>query len=200
MVIGITGGIGSGKSTVCKILTDKGCKVLFADNIAKSIMNNDINISGEIIDIFGTECYSNGKLESKILAEKVFNHPDKISKLNSIVHPPTIKKIKEDIAFLNDPKELLFIEVPLLFEAKMVDLFDYIFLVTAESDIRIRRVLERDNVSAAEIKGRIDAQIPEEQKKGRADFILENNSTLKNLKEKTIFFLNLFKSLIPHNN
>lgn len=197
MVIGITGGIGSGKSTVSEIFIDNGCCVLFADNIAKEIMTKDQKISEKIIDKFGQECYLNGKLESKILAEKVFNHPDEIAKLNSIVHPPTIKKIQEEISSLRKDHQLIFVEVPLLFEAKMVDLFDYILLVTADSDTRIRRVLERDNVSSTEIKGRIDAQIPEDQKRGRSDFIIENNSTLLGLKEKTLFFLNLFKSLTP---
>lgn len=195
MVIGITGGIGSGKSTVSKIFTDNGCKVLFADNIAKEIMTKDLKISEQIINSFGKECYTNGKLESKVLAEKVFNDSGKIGKLNSIVHPPTIKKITEEINSLKKKHDLIFVEVPLLFEAKMVDLFDYIFLVTADTDTRIRRVLDRDNVTASEIKGRIDAQIPEDQKRGRSDFIIENNSTLQKLEEKTLFFLNMFKSI-----
>lgn len=199
MVIGITGGIGSGKTTVSKLLIENGCHVLFADNIAKSIMTQDDKVSEKITNIFGAECYSNGKLQSKILAKKVFSDPAKIAKLNSIVHPPTTKKIQEEIDSLRKKHDLIFVEVPLLFEAKMVDLFDYILLVTAEADTRIRRVLERDDVTSSEIKGRIDAQIPEDQKRGRSDFIIENNSTLKKLEEKTMFFLNLFRNLTPKN-
>ena len=197
MVIGITGGIGSGKTTVTNIFVENGFCVLLADKIAKNIMNENHDISNKIVNIFGNECYVDGKLIPKVLANKVFNHPEKISILNSIVHPPTIAKIKDEIELNNKNHKIVLVEVPLLFEANMVDLFDFILLVTSDIDTRIRRVLERDNNTAAEIKGRIEAQLPEDQKRGRSDFVIENNSSIDQLREKTLFFLNLFKSLNP---
>ncbi len=195
MVIGITGGIGSGKTTVSKIFEDSGHKVLRADDIAKMVMSEDAEVSRKIVDEFGKKCFSDGKLNTKILAEQVFNNPDKISKLNSIVHPPTIKHLEKKIANLNKNHSLLFVESALIFEAKKIDLFDHILLVTADEDIRIKRVLERDIETVSEIKSRILNQIPDEQKRGRCDFIIDNDSTLEVLKEKTLFFLNLFENL-----
>ena len=84
IVIGITGGIGSGKSTVSEILEDNGCKVLRSDDIAKQIMNDDLIVSTNIKNQFGIDCYTEGKLNTKVLAKKVFNHSEKINKLNSI--------------------------------------------------------------------------------------------------------------------
>ena len=196
LVIGMTGGIGSGKSTVSKIIESEGYLVLYADDIAKNLMNEDQNLAAKIKNSFGEDCYSNGKLVPKVLASKVFGDAEKVKKLNSIVHPPTIKKIDLEISKYETEHEIIFVEVPLLFEAKMVDMFDYILLVTADIDTRIRRVLERDNVPAEEIKGRIESQYPEDQKRGQSDFIIDNIGSLEELNDKTRFFLTLFKTML----
>jgi len=195
LVIGITGGIGSGKTTVSKIFEENGLTVLKADDIAKKVMVENKEVYNKIVIEFGKECYSDGNLNTKVLAEEVFNHPKEIRKLNSIVHPPTIEKIGNLIDSLKDKNKLLFVESALIFEAKMVDLFDYILLVTADEDTRIKRVLKRDSETSSEIRSRMLNQISEEQKRGKSDFIIDNNSTMESLREKTIFFLNLFKNL-----
>ena len=196
MVIGVTGGIGSGKSTVTKILHQQGYESLIADEIAREIMTSDQNVIHAIKSHFGSESYEKGNLNTKSLANKVFNNPDQISKLNSIVHPPTIKKIEELIKDKKKNHKLIFVESALIFEAQMEYLFDYILLITAEEDTRIKRVLERGVETISEIRSRMLNQIPEEQKKKRSQFIIENNSTLEDLEDRTLFFLNLFKSMI----
>lgn len=195
LVIGITGGIGSGKTTVCKLFEKRGFQVLRADNIAKKIMREDPSVKHNVISEFGEECFINNELNTKFLANQVFNHPQKINKLNSIVHPLTIKQIQIEIGKLKKENKLLFVESALIFEAKMVDMFDYILLVTAQEDTRIRRVLKRDRETISEIRSRILNQIPEEQKRGKSDFIIDNDSSIQDLETKSVFFLKLFENL-----
>ena len=195
LVIGITGGIGSGKSTVSEIISQNNYTVLKADDIAKKIMSEDSKIISEISSKFGIESYIDGKLNKKYLADKVFNNPEKIGLINSIIHPPTIEFIRKESQIILQKSDLVFVESALVFEAKMEDLFNYILLITSLEDTRIKRVLNRDLESMSEIKSRIMNQIPEEQKRGKSDFVIENNSTLEELKTRVIFFLNLFKSL-----
>ncbi|PID58725.1 MAG: dephospho-CoA kinase [Ignavibacteriae bacterium] len=195
LVIGITGGIGSGKSTVSKFFANEGYTVLLADDIAKSIMVKDQSVVQKIIAEFGEKAFVKNKLNRKFLAKEVFNNPKKIEKLNAIVHPPTISLIKNEIQKLNGKESLIFVEAALIFEAKMENLFDYILLVTADEDIRIDRICKRDNVKLSEIKKRIENQIPEKVKKGLSDFTIENNLDLNELKNKTLFFLELFKNI-----
>ena len=195
IAIGITGGIGSGKSTVSDIISGNNYPIIKADDVAKKIMNEDTKIVSEIIKNFGSECYLDGKLNTKYVADKVFIHPDRIRKLNQIVHPPTLQFIQKEINSFHKDFDIVFVESALIFEAKMEELFNYILLVTAEEDIRIKRVLKRDLETISEIRSRILNQIPEEQKRGRSDFVIENNSTIEELNSKVFFFLTIFKSL-----
>lgn len=196
LVIGITGGIGSGKTTVSDIFINNNYTVLKTDDIAKKIMNENSEVKQKITSQFGNECYDDGKLNTKHLAKKVFNHPANIGKLNKIVHPPTIQFIRTETKALLQNADIVFVESALIYEAKMQDLFDYILLITSHEDTRIKRVLKRDLETISEIKSRIINQIPEEQKRGRAHFVIENNSSIEDLKSRVIFFLGLFKSLI----
>lgn len=195
IAIGITGGIGSGKSTVSKIISESGYQVLKSDLIAKNIMTEDRDVATALIENFGSECFIDGKLNTKYLAEKVFNLPDRMRKLNAIVHPPTIDFIKKEIKLHHQNNSIVFVESALIFEAKMEHLFEYILLVTAEEDIRIKRVLTRDSETISEIRSRILNQIPEEQKRSRAHFVIENNTSLEELVSKVNFFLTIFNSL-----
>jgi dephospho-CoA kinase len=197
MVIGVTGGIGSGKSTVTEILLENGFKSIISDDVAKDLMVSDQKVIDRIISNFGKRSYNNGQLDKSYLADQVFNNPENIKIINSIVHPPTIEKIESLIAEQKrrDKDKLIFVESALIFEAKMEYLFDHILLVTADEDIRIKRILKRGVETISEIRSRMMNQIPEIQKRKRSQFIIENNSTLKSLKEKTLFFLNLFKSM-----
>ncbi len=196
LVIGITGGIGSGKSTVSDYYLNLHQSVLKADDIAKKVMVENVEVKNKILNQFGADCYNGNNLNTKIIAQKVFNNPENIKKLNLIVHPPTIDYLEKEIEELKNKHSLLFVEAALIFEAKMEDLFDYILLVTAEENTRLKRVLERDTETLSEIRSRMLHQIPEDQKKDRSDFIIDNNSTIDDLHNRAFFFLNLFKSMI----
>ncbi|MBK7106314.1 MAG: dephospho-CoA kinase [Ignavibacteriae bacterium] len=195
LAIGITGGIGSGKSTVSEFYETKGFHVIKADQIAKNIMQNDSEVIARIKSEFGNESYLENKLNSKFIAKIVFQNEQKLRKLNSIVHPATIKEISEEIKKYHISENIIFVEAALIFEAKMEELFDYILLVTADDEIRIERVSSRDKVSKDEIAKRIENQIPEKIKKSQSDFIIENNKSLDELKSKSEFFLKLFQTI-----
>lgn len=196
IVIGITGGIGSGKSTVSSIYSEFDYPVIISDLIAKDIMNHDPAVISRIKADFGDNCYSNNKLNTKVLADKIFSDKENVNRINSIVHPPTLKKIEGELITLSKKSPLIFVESALIYEAKMEYLVDYILLVTADQDIRIDRVIARNKETADEIKDRMSNQISEDQKKGKSDFVIENNSTLEELREKALFFLNLFQSMV----
>lgn len=196
LVIGITGGIGSGKSTVSNYYLSLNHYVLKADDIAKKVMIDNKDVKNKIISKFGEECYTANTLNTKAIAQKVFNNPENIKILNSIVHPPTINYLKKAIEEIKNRHNLVFVEAALIFEAKMEYLFDHILLITADENTRIKRVLERDTETVSEIRSRMLHQIPETQKKGKSDFIIENNTTIDDLKKRALFFLNLFKLML----
>ena len=193
--IGITGGIGTGKTTVAKIIEANGFTVLNADDTARKLMQTDKEIRRKLIEKFGREVFINNKLNSKFISNIVFNDKNKLKLLNSIVHPATIKNISEEITERQKTENLIFVESALVFEAKMEELFDHVLLVTADDDKRIERIKIRNNYSDSEILKIIENQIPENIKKSKSDFIIINNGNLEDLKTKTEFFLRLFNSL-----
>ncbi len=195
LLIGITGGIGSGKSTVTHYYKSLGYEILKADDIAKQVMVEDKEIIKNIKKEFGKECYINGKLKTKYLAKKAFSHPDEVAKLNRIVHPKAIAKVKELAKKLLKNNSIVLVEAAILFEAHWEDIFDYIILITSEEDKRILRIIERDNASLQEIKSRIMHQLPDNAKKGKSDFIIENNGSLEELKEKAKFIISLIENI-----
>ncbi|MBI1931706.1 MAG: dephospho-CoA kinase [Ignavibacteriales bacterium] len=193
--IGITGGIGTGKTTVAKIIEANGFTVLNADDTARKLMQTDKEIRRKLIEKFGSEVFIDNKLNSKFISNIVFNDKNKLKLLNSIVHPATIKNISEEITERQKTENLIFVESALVFEAKMEELFDHVLLVTADDDKRIERIKIRNNYSDSEILKIIENQIPENIKKSKSDFIIINNGNLEDLKTKTEFFLRLFNSL-----
>ena len=195
VLVGITGGIGSGKSTVTEYYKSLGYFVLKADDIAKQVMVEDDEIIKDIKKEFGDNCYVDGKLNTKYLAKKAFNHPDKVAKLNRIVHPKAIAKVKEEAKKLLKKKNLVIVEAAILFEAHWEDIFDYIILITSDENARIVRVLERDHTSIQEIKSRMMHQLEDKDKKGKSDFIIENNDTIESLKEKAKFVISLIENI-----
>jgi dephospho-CoA kinase len=195
ILIGITGGIGSGKSTVTEYYKELGYYILKADDIAKQVMVEDEAIIANIKKEFGGDCYIDGRLNTKYLAEKAFSHPDRVAKLNKIVHPKAIAKVKKEAGQLLNEKNIVIVEAAILFEAHWEDIFDYIILITSDENNRIKRVIERDNVSIKEIKSRMMHQLPDNDKKGKADFVIENNSSIEALKERAKFIITLIENI-----
>lgn len=183
-IIGLTGGIGSGKSTVAGYFQELGVPVYVADTEAKKIMNQPETIQ-EVQQIFAENVIADGKLNRKKIASIVFNNPEKLAELNKIIHP----KVKEDFnVWLLKHKNYSFIikEVAILFETGSENEFDAIVLVTAPEEIRIERVVNRDNITESEVRERIKNQLPDEEKINKSHFIINNISkkeTKKQVKE-----------------
>lgn len=195
MKIGITGGIGSGKSHVSKIIEEAGYTVLNADDIAKQIMVEDESVRELIISTFGDESYSDKKLNRSHIASKAFSSVENLLKLNSIVHPPMVFEINELMNAELKKSKMVFVEAALIFEAEVDEILEHVLLVTADETTRISRIMERDNLSEAEIRDRMKFQIPENEKENLADFTIKNNSTLADLEMKTKMFLAVFESI-----
>ncbi|MCP5063996.1 MAG: dephospho-CoA kinase [Ignavibacteriae bacterium] len=195
LIIGITGGIGSGKSTVAQHYKDNGLAVLDVDQIAKQVMVKDDNVIGKIKQTFGKQSFIDQKLNTKYLADKVFGNSDNLNKLNRIVHPPTILQIKKQANLLLTKSDMVFVEAAILFEANWQSNFEFIILVTSDENIRIKRIVERNRFSEEKIKSIIKNQMNDKDKKGRADFTIENDGTIEELKTKSDFILSLIKSI-----
>lgn len=171
-IIGLTGGIGSGKTTVASFFTSAGISVYIADFEAKKLMDSpEIKIA--IAHVFGTSIFSKKELIRPKLAEIVFNDPEKLKSLNAIVHPAVRKHFKEWVATHTD-EDLLVYESAILFESDHYKDFDFIIVVTAPLESRISRVLDRDNISRNQILSRINAQWTDEERVLKSDFVIEN--------------------------
>jgi len=193
--IAVTGGIGSGKSTFCDYLSSKGFPLLKADDISKEILASDAEVKKKIIKAFGEGSFKDGKPNKIYLAEKVFSNPANVIKINSVLHPKVIKKTEELLSELSEKNKLIFVEAALIYEADMEDLFDYVVLVTADEKIRMERKTKLDNFSEKTFVERNQNQIPDEEKKKRADFIFENNTGVDELKAKADLLIKILNEL-----
>lgn len=193
--IAVTGGIGAGKSIVCRFFESCGYLIINADLIAKNIMKNDQLVKQKLIDAFGSDIYLGNSINKEYLSKLIFNDKSNLNKINSIVHPVTIKKINEIAENELLLKNIVFVESALIFEAKREKYFDYILLVYSPLEMRIKRIAQRDNLSPDEILVRINSQLTDDEKKKKAHFIIINDSTLEELKNKAKLFLDIFENL-----
>lgn len=187
MILGLTGGIATGKSTVAEFFREKEIPVICADTIAREITESS-KILEEISSEFGQEMIINGKLDRKKMREYIFVDINRVKKLNEITHPPIIEKIKEEIN-KNKEKPILVVDIPLLFEGNYEFLVEKILLITCKKEIQLLRVQNRDSVSLESAKNIINKQMAMEEKEKKSDFIIENNGTKEELNEKLEDFL-----------
>ncbi|RKE56661.1 dephospho-CoA kinase [Sphingobacterium detergens] len=171
--IGITGGIGSGKTFICRLFEALGIPVYNADEEAKRLMNTDIRIKEKLIAQFGEATYKDGLLDRAFLANMVFSDKNKLELLNSIVHPVVIQEAKDWAERQTTRYSLK--EAALLFESGSYKELDYTILVTAPMDIRIQRVIERDGATEQQVQERINKQLSDEEKLQLADFVIVND-------------------------
>jgi dephospho-CoA kinase len=171
--IGLTGGIGSGKSTVAKVFEALGIPVYYADEAAKKLMNEDEGLKKQIIRHFGEESYKDGKLNRSYIASLVFADKEKLELLNSLVHPVTIADAKKWMDKQTSAYAIK--EAALLFESEASEGLDYIAGVSAPQALRIKRVMDRDNTSREEIIKRMQNQLDEEMKMKLCDFVIYND-------------------------
>lgn len=187
--IAITGSIGSGKSAFAELIEQKGFTVLNADNISKEILSSDRKVKEKIIELFGRNSFEGNEINRKYLAEKVFSDADNVRIINQILHPVVIERISELMKSYLQTKDKIFVEAALIYEADMEEMFDYIVLVTADKEIRFKR--KSGVLSLDEFENRDMNQIPDSEKRKRADFIFENNGSIQELKNKVDLMLSL---------
>lgn len=174
LIVGITGGIGSGKSTVCKVFEGLGVPVFKADDVARSISDRNPSVIEKIKLQFGNDMYADGKLNRPKMAALVFTDKDALAKLNSIIHPA----VRQEFSEWKDKKattSYLLYEAAILFESGAALLTDKKILVTAPLETRIQRVMQRDGVSHEEVESRIKNQWTDEQKIALSDYVLKND-------------------------
>lgn len=171
-VVGLTGGIGSGKSTVAKMFLELGVPVYNSDERAKKLMNTSAEIKNQIISFLGKESYHEEKLNRAYIAKKVFNDTTLLAQLNAIVHPV----VREDFLKWTGEQEYCYViqETALLFENNAQQLYDSIILVTAPKEERISRVVSRDNGTREQVIARMNNQMDDEEKLNLSDFVIEN--------------------------
>lgn len=172
MIIGLTGGIGSGKSTVAGFFRDLGVPVYDSDKEAKILMVESSEVREAIIAAFGSEAYNEKKLNKTFLSHLVFADKNKLNQLNGIVHPAVRKHFLQWVAKQNSAYVIQ--ETALIFENGVQDNYDATILVTSPENLRIQRVMKRDGMSESQVKARMANQMPDEQKISIADFVIEN--------------------------
>lgn len=171
--IGLTGGIGSGKSTVAKVFETLGIPVYYADDAAKRLMNTDPSLKASLLAHFGEATYQHGELDRKYLASIVFNDKEKLELLNSLTHPATIRDAAAWMQRQKTPYAIK--EAALLFESGAAGPLDKVIGVYAPQPLRIKRVMDRDGLSAEEITKRISRQLDEETKMKLCDHVIVND-------------------------
>ena len=204
MVIGLTGGIGTGKSTVSQILRNKGFSVIDLDVISHKVIEFP-SVVEKIVRNFGKEVLENNEnnndgnrtVSREKLAKIIFSDREKRFTLNSIMHPEILrimhKKILECESKNEKENKIIFVEIQLLFEVQWEKEFDYILLVAAKRDIQVRRVLERDKRSEKEAWDIINSQMSLDEKRGKSDFVIENDGNIDDLNRKVDKFLKILE-------
>lgn len=170
--VGLTGGIGSGKTTVANYFIQLGVPVYFADKEAKKLMNSSTKIINKLIDEFGKEAYKNGELNRKYLASIVFHDRKKLNTINDIVHPEVLKHFKKWVK--RQKTDYVIQENAILFENNTASNFDYVITVTAPFELKIERIIKRDTTTKDDVLARMNNQWDDRKKIKLSDFVINN--------------------------
>ena len=192
-IIGLTGGIGSGKSSVLEIFKKIGISTYNADESAKKLISSDKKIIYSIKQLFGEDIYDKNELNSKLVSKIVFNDKEKLKSLNSIIHPAVAIDF-DNFCFKHRDERYIVKEAAIIFETKTENLFNKIIYVKAPKEIRVDRVMQRDNLSRDDVLNRIQNQINETSIIDKCDFIIDNIN-FSELEEKVIEIHNTLVSL-----
>ncbi|MBQ9826285.1 MAG: dephospho-CoA kinase [Firmicutes bacterium] len=185
MVYGITGGTGSGKTTVCGFLEEMGYTVIDADKVARSLTEPGSQVLWKLSETFGKEIIAeDGSLIRKKLGEIVFNNKEKLQQLNDIMGPAMDEAFRSalDAAVLKNPYSKVFFDAPTLYESGRESMVDKVWVVAAGLETRIKRIMDRDGLSREQVLARMANQLPEEEKIRRADVVIYNDGTLEDLR------------------
>lgn len=194
MIVGLTGGIGSGKSTVAEIFTQLGVPVYDADTKAKQLLDTDKELHQKLVQLLGDEVSTAGKINRQVMAAKIFADKSLLQKVNGLVHPAVGRHFKQWYAAQNVPYVLR--EAAILFESGSYKDCAFVITVFAPEEVRIARVMERNGIDEDEVKARMQHQWPEEEKLKRADFVLYNDGKQSIIKQ----VLRLHEDLISKAN
>ncbi len=184
VTLGITGGLGSGKSSACQRLKEKGAVIFDADKIAKEILQTVPEVQEKIAEVFSEAIIKNGVVDNQKLAAIAFSNEENQSSLNNIIHPFVIEEFEKERESMQNREGLLVIDAPLIFESGLDSHLDYTVLIYATYKLRIARAIRRGNLSRDQILKRMDLQMPEEAKRELASFIVENNGSIEHLYEE----------------
>ena len=190
--VGLTGGIGSGKTTVSKVFADKNFKIFNSDDIAKNIIKTDIEIKKSIINSFGSKSFNGSDFNSIYISEVIFSDPKKLDLLNSIVHPKVFEKFKKFVK--KNLKSKILVESAILFESNFYKLMDYNILLKSPKIERINRIINRDNLSRKKIEKIMNVQWSDKKKINLATFVIENINISKT-KTEILSLINKIESL-----
>lgn len=183
--VGITGGTGSGKSSVCNYLTKKGLQVIDSDAIARKLLDRGTVTYDLVVSHFGKKILKvNGEINRQLLSSIVFGSSDELNFLQNVVTKETVEIVKELLEKSRPEMKIIFLDAPLLFETGLDQDVDIVWFVLASQDKRLKRLSKRDGIPAFEIKKRMSAQMPEEQKEMLADIVIENEGSLDDLYSK----------------
>jgi len=184
VTLGITGGLGSGKSFACQRLKEKGAVIFDADNIAKDILQTVPEVQEKIAAVFGDTVIKNGVVDNQKLADIAFSNEENQAALNNIVHPFVIEEFEKKREAMQNREGLLVIDAPLIFESGLDNHLDYTVLIYTTYKLRIARAIRRGKLSRDQILRRMDLQMPEEEKREMASFVIENNGSVEHLYEE----------------
>lgn len=197
LIIGITGSIASGKSEVVNYLNKSGFRVFSTDELGHQVLLLD-EVKLSLVEKFGKDILDhNNLLDREKLSKLVFKDRANLDFLNSLSHPQIFKKMRE-IVEKSEEKFLLF-EVPLLFEAKLEDRFDFIITVSTTPEIQLTRLMARNNLTREDAQRKISSQLSNEVKETKADFVINNNGSLSELQAKTAEVITNFNSIVAKN-
>jgi len=184
VTLGVTGGLGAGKSTACQRFKENGAVIFDADSIAKEILQTNQAIQDRIVEEFGTDVIKDGQVDTQKLASQAFSNEENQSILNNIVHPYVIEAFEKRRDELEKKIGLLVVDAPLIFESGFDSHLDHTLLIFASMKMRIARALRRGNLTREEILRRMDLQMPEEDKRDLASFVIENNGSIEELNQE----------------
>ncbi len=200
LLVGVTGGIGSGKTLVCSLFAHLGRTVLHADSVAQEIANTNPDVRREITKLLGPGAYrGDGPMERTYVADRVFADHALLRTLNGIVHPRVIAEIEKRVSALpqGQRRPYVLVEAALIYESGMDERLDQVIVVDAEEETRVRRVTERDGVGRDAVLLRMAAQLPAARKAALADFVIRNEENAVALEEKVRFVDTLLSAMAP---
>lgn len=198
LVVGLTGGIASGKSVVSEILQDLGAWVVDADEISREVMVPHTKCWKQVTAYFGKEIVREDlSIDRKMLADRVFSDPEELAKLNSMVHSVIMKQIEERLYKIKEknPEAIVVIDAALLVETGLYRRCDKLIVVYAREETQLKRLMTRDGMSKNEAQKRISSQLPLKEKVKLADFLIENEGSLKHAREEVVRVFNTLSSL-----